>query len=265
MRARFAVVQALFVALLSSTAGCVSFADYSVTIYGEEFIEEGIPASEVADGWAIVFTRFLIAVDGVRATSPTSSLDASGPVVFDLSLPTDGAGTELALLRGQSGTYDTFTYAFAPLVEGSGATGGVDDVASLEAQGASLLVEGRATKGDVAKRFTWSMATAIGHRCEVAAVVGGEGTATSEITIHADHLFYDSLVDDEPALRFDLFASADADDDGEITLDELAVVDIRGEEHYGTGSLPVRDLRAYLLAQSGTLGHIDGEGHCEWE
>ena len=35
------------------------------------------------------------------------------------------------------------------------------------------------------------------------------------------------------------------------------------QERYGVGSLPISDLRAFVTHQVGTVGHIDGEGHCD--
>ena len=54
-----------------------------------------------------------------------------------------------------------------------------------------------------------------------------------------------------------------------ITLAELAAKDIRSETRYQVGSLrdpdgaTVTNLKQYLEVQAGTLGHINGEGHCE--
>ena len=90
--------------------------------------------------------------------------------------------------------------------------------------------------------------------------------ARDQLTIHADHLFYDSLISEEPAVRFDLIASADIDDDGEVTLAELAAVDITGQSNYGVGNrTDIRDLAAFIAAKSASVGHIDGEGHCHRE
>ncbi len=65
-------------------------------------------------------------------------------------------------------------------------------------------------------------------------------------------------------MRFQLFADADADGNHAITLDELAAVDITGLANYQVGNATdVTDLAAFVVAQTATLGHIDGEGHCQ--
>jgi hypothetical protein len=60
-------------------------------------------------------------------------------------------------------------------------------------------------------------------------------------------------------------AAADADDDGTVTRAELRAVtgtDFVALDNYGVGDAPVTDLDAYVAFLVGTLGHIDGEGHC---
>src|SRR5690606_27829137 len=125
----------------------------------------------------------------------------------------------------------------------------------------SVDIEGTATRGDEIKRFHWRLdAPTRFAACETTTTVPEGGEGRFEITIHADHLFYDSLVSSEPALRFDAFAAADADDDGLITPEELAAADIGAYDAGSEGG--VDDLWAWLLAQTRTLGHVDGEAHC---
>ncbi|MEM1348636.1 MAG: hypothetical protein AAGI01_08785, partial [Myxococcota bacterium] len=48
-------------------AGCSeNSGEVAVTVYGEEFIEQGIPAEEMADGWAVTFDRFVVDVEDVK-------------------------------------------------------------------------------------------------------------------------------------------------------------------------------------------------------
>jgi len=86
-----------------------------------------------------------------------------------------------------------------------------------------------------------------------------------EFTVHGDHLFYDDLQSSDPSLRFDAMARADADKDGEVTLEDLAKVDLTTlpAVQYGTGSSgSVKNLRQFVEALSRTLIHYQGEGHC---
>jgi hypothetical protein len=263
MRAHTTLSHAAALTVAVFATGCSSYNPYAITVYGEAFIEEGIPADAFADGWRVDFTRFLILLSDVGVGASSTTFVTSAPVVIDLSVPTDGAGTVIDTLTVQSGTYTKLQYSVAPYTSSNVPTGSTADIAALEATSASLLVDGRATRGDEVIRFSWTFAHDVFHTCAIEQDVSGDALGKSEITIHADHLFYDDLDDDEPDLRFDLVASADADGDGQVTQAELAAVDITGLDRYGTGSRPIRNLGAFIDAQTKTLGHFDGEGHCE--
>ena len=48
-----------------------------------------------------------------------------------------------------------------------------------------------------------------------------------------------------------------------MTQAELAAVDLRPLENYQVGSTDITDLWRFIEQQTTTLGHIDGEGHCD--
>ena len=98
-------------------------------------------------------------------------------------------------------------------------------------------------------------------------VVPSGGTATMELTVHGDHLFYDDLQSDEAVLRFTAFAEADGRGDGDriVTLEELAAVDLTTlpAEQYGTGgAASIVTLRDFVAALTRALIHFQGEGDC---
>jgi hypothetical protein len=47
-----------------------------------------------------------------------------------------------------------------------------------------------------------------------------------------------------------------------IDADELRAIDITAEDNYQVGSRDIDNLWDFIEAQTHTLGHIDGEGHC---
>jgi hypothetical protein len=223
----------LALVLLPLTGCAAGEGEVEVRVWGEAFIEEGIPAEEVTDGWAITFDRFEVELRDVSVAG--ASIEDPGPI--DISEASEGVGR----LVGR---------ASAP--EG--------DHADAEFTIARVSLEGSASKGDVTKTFAWEFATPITYaECETTTRVPDGGTGELQITVHADHLFYDSLVAEEPALRFDAIATADADVDGVITSEELAATDIGA---YDPGNLAIDDLWGFLAAQAATMGHVDGEGHC---
>jgi len=127
-----------------------------------------------------------------------------------------------------------------------------------------VLVEGRATKGAQTVAFSWGFTAATTYDpCHSGGEVADGGVATVQITIHGDHLFYDDAVSEEPSLRFGDLALADADGDGTLTTDEMSAYGILALDHYGVGSLDIDNLWEFVSHMTSTLGHIDGEGHCE--
>lgn len=221
-----------------------------VMAWGEGYIEDGIPAEDVSDGWAIAFDEFTVSIGGTAAKAGEGGGEVGDTDMktVDLAIATNGTGTEIASYAAPAGAYDHFGYR-------------------LE----QLHVRGSASKpGAATKTFDWTfpMRLAYAH-CEMAAMIDGN-TTTMTATIHADHLFYDDAVSDEPGVAFDIFAAADTDGDHVVTLDELAVKDITTEARYQVGSLrePITDLtitnlKQYVFLQATTVGHINGEGHCE--
>lgn len=61
---REAAILALFTALSACSAGGGT-GDVAVETWGEAYIEQGIPASEVEDGGSVTYSKFLIAVSAV--------------------------------------------------------------------------------------------------------------------------------------------------------------------------------------------------------
>jgi hypothetical protein len=163
-----------------------------------------------------------------------------------------------------AGTVEHLDYRIGPGTDAVAGNVGPADVDAANEDGWSIFVEGTAIRDDQTKAFSWSFDTDTTYfDCQTGQVVPDDGEATSQITIHADHLFYDDLESPEPDIAFDLVASADADADGVVTAEELRGVDITAHERYQVGSRDIDDLWTFIQAQTATLGHIDGEGHCE--
>ncbi len=209
----------------------------AVTAYGESFIEDGIPASEMSDGWAIEFEHFEVTIEDVAVAGESlTDIDA-----VDLTENSSGDGHEIGTLLVPAGDHTNSSFAIT-----------------------RVDVEGQASKDDETKTFHWVFEhTTMYDECETTTAVEDGGSSTFQITVHADHLFYDSLVSSDPELVFDPLAAADEDDDGEITQDELENADL-GALDPGSDD-DIEDLWAYLNAQTRTLGHVDGEGHCHAE
>lgn len=227
---------ALLLATAASLAGCeLQTSAVDITAYGEPFIEDGIAADDMDDGWAVTFDTFEVGVKEVHLGDTSVNVDAT----VDLTASSDGAGHVLQTEMLPVGSYTNSGFTLGP-----------------------LQVSGSATLGDDTVSFSWTFDDEVTYdNCETTTeVLAGVDGAQFEITVHADHLFYDSVVADEPQLLFQALADADANDDGNVTPDELAATDIGA---YDPGSEDgVDDLWAFLTKQSASVGHVDGEGHC---
>jgi hypothetical protein len=203
-----------------------------VRVYGEEFVEEGIPAEEVDDGWAVQFDRFEVTIEELSLGG--TKVPTFDPV--DLTRPSDGEGHLLSRLELPVGRYVEPGFTIA-----------------------KVHVVGSAQKGADTLTFDWTFDEPTHyHACETSTEVTRGDVSVFEITVHADHLLYDSLVSEAPSLVFQPLADADTGD-GVITREELAQTDIGFLDR---GNLPIDDLWSWLTAQVATLGHVDGEGHC---
>lgn len=246
----------LLAALALPACGGLGVVD--VRVYGEEFIEEGIPADAFVDGWSVTFDAFLVVVGDV-------SIDGAplpGWHIVDLAPASGGEGRSLGEIQRDAGRLSALSYRIAA---NTSATATLADPQLAElARGHAVYVRGAATKAGVTYTFAWAFDTDTRYDpCELGRELPAGGSDSAELTIHADHLFYDDLESSEPNVAFDLIASADADADLVITEAELRAVDISGQARYQVGSRDISDLWSFIAAQVATLGHVDGEGHCE--
>jgi hypothetical protein len=259
------------VALLAGACTDDAPGTITATVYGEDFIEEGIPADAFGDGWAVSFDKFLVSIGGVAAKAGERGREVGDPGFYlvDLAQASGGEGHELATFAAPAGTYDHYGYRLASSADAAPVNVDAAAAAAMKAAGYSIWLAGSATNGAATKTFDWGFTLKLTHaHCDVSEKIDG-GAATMQATIHADHFFYDDAVSEEPGVAFDLVAASDDDGDGAVTLDELELTDLRAETRYQVGSNKAPDgsdivnLRQYIEYQATTLGHINGEGHCE--
>lgn len=257
----------------SSGSGSVSF-----TTWGEDYIENEIPASGFADGWTVKFTKFLVVVGDVRVADSDGNVGGIFEGTKLIEHHTPGVKPIMTFDNLTAKPWTDVSYAIRPAsmttTLGDGATAA--DLTMMTTQGYGIYVEGSAEKGAEKKTFHWGfsvptkyiecMGDKDGRPIKGVLVTNG-GTDNVELTIHGDHFFYDDLQSPEAALRFDAIASTDVDKDGEVTIAEMTqkkLVDIEPSSGgYGTGGLAsVNDLGAFVTALSRTVGHFRGEGEC---
>ena len=233
--------QRIFI-LLPLLTDCSS-GDWAVTTWGEDFIEQGIPADEFEDGCSATYDSF--EVEFVSAALLQSDDTVVGEVPVGRFELTEPGPQELGAVSVGSGDYERVYYEIG------------------SSTGDAVHVTGSLTCGKQTVSFDWTFDISNRYRClplEVA--VPQDGEVVTDLTIHGDHLFFDSLEDNGAVLRGQAIADADADSDGSVTLAELEAVDISGVG-YPLGSFTeITTLAEFIDMQVQRVGHVDGEGHC---
>lgn len=264
-------------------------ASLAIAISGEEAALSGYPVGEgedeiaFADGWTLEFSHVILALKGfeLKTSDGDDAALSSDAVVADLHL----GEPELWRFDGvPARRWDRVSYQYAPPMPDTRKANAVDAalVEKMASEGWSMYVEATAHKGDqdVKLQFGFPFSLQL-SRCENGqdntdgVVVRENGRNAAQITVHLDHLFFDSWATDEPSLRFDAMAAV-APEGGPLTLDDLAKQNnlsaLKGADGkpldfdaYDPGSSfnPVpKDLEEYTVQGATTTGHWNGEGHC---
>jgi hypothetical protein len=134
----------------------------SVSVWGEGFIEEGIPADELVDGWAIDFDAFVVSIGNTVGRAGEDGTDVGDPTfrLVDLAQPTAGAGHALVeLADAPPGYYDHFGYELRAAPNPIAVNVDATTAAAMTAGGYSVWVRGQATKGSETRTFDWGFTT----------------------------------------------------------------------------------------------------------
>jgi hypothetical protein len=283
------------------TGGCDSASntgssgEVTVDLSGEEASVQGYPVgtgdSEIAfvDGFTLEFDKVLVSLEHFELRGSDGSdanLDADA-VVADLHL---GEPEAWVFEDVPSRRWDDVRFLMAPPTADSRA---IDEVSSEDLQtmidgGYSMWIAGTASDGSDTYPFdlrfddlrVQSEACQNGVDETDGLVVPNNAIVNAQVTIHLDHMFFDTFASDDGRLRFEPWAAA-AGEDGIITLEDLEtqpLADLRdrngdplvdGEGNpvvYDPGPLllPANNLGQYVHAAATTMGHFNGEGHCDY-
>ena len=122
----------------------------AVRIYGEAYIEEGLPAEIFSDGWSLRYEKFLVSVGRVAVAEKGSEPAVRVPEfqVFDLTRASDGAGQEVGSDLVPLGRYDDTSFTIAPDAAATAGNASDADVKLMVGGGFSVYVAGTASKGE---------------------------------------------------------------------------------------------------------------------
>lgn len=213
---------------------------------------------DTADGWRVTFERFLSAAGDVGLDTPNALegdfrseepehcvdyTDARYDRLFDFA---KGERAHLGLAYG-TGLCSVQWRLKSPSTDSllqPGASN--EDLTFMRVRETdpwaddarvNLWVIGRAERAGVTKRFDWKFRQ--GDRVSECRSASGEGNV-DELTVVADAVhelhgvvrgeeLFRAAIDDASPLAFDVFANADADGDGDITFEELALAPVTVE------------------------------------
>lgn len=288
----------LLPALLLAACSATPTGNATIALEAEETITDGlVPGTElenIVDGWTVTFDQFVVAIGHVHLGQQATGFEehVEDIHVIDLgSLP--ATGFELARFDAiPTGDYDVAEFetpaATATAIRHESVPQAVFD--EMVAGGCTYLIAGTITNptgescppggtcmpvgaGGVSFRLCIPAATDFGP-CESpdgnpAVTVAANLTAPAAITVHGDHLFFDSFPTGEEIVerRAQWLANCDTNQDGEVTQAELMAADaaaIFTAPDYSLAGAPTTIASAwdFVRAQVKTQGHWNGEGEC---
>lgn len=279
-----------YVALVGMTlavAACepVAEGEVRVTMSGGDGTQRGYASHLFQDGWSVQFTKYLVSLGDFTLTSASGEKRTAPEHVLVDVQKGDVTLTELkGLPAGRWGV----GFRVSPPREDTKLPDGnvsAEELAMMRERGYSYWVEGVAVKKDVGV-YTFRMGFPVDARM-VDCINGVDGTmgivvpensvAEAEVTIHAEHMFYDRLGTHRGVqLRFDAIA-ATADEELIITPEGLAtqnLLDLRDRNGgelkddqgqpvvYEPGAYTVRTLQEFVTQSVVDQAHLNGGGVC---
>ena len=271
-----------------------SSGEVRVDLSGEEAAVQGYPVGSgddeiaFADGFSVEFEKVLVALESFELGSSDGDRAnlGSDSIVADLHL---GDPNGWVFSGVPSRRWDDVRYVYAaPTMQSRDVNGVAEaDLEQMVSNGHALWVTGTASDGTDSFPFDLRFALRVTNEaCQNGVdetdglVVPNNAVVNAEVTVHLDHLFFDTYATDDPSLRFEAWAAV-AGDDGVVTLEDLEtqpLADLRDRDGdplldengdplvYDPGplSLPANNLGEYVTAAATTTGHFNGEGHCDY-
>lgn len=258
--------------------------DLRIQLSAEDTITGGLevgPAPEQTRDCGVSYSRFLVAIGRVKLGRRAGETRADDTVYIADMKQVGEQGVDLVTLPDlKSGQWDAFGFATPAASAGAKLLGNVApaDAQTLIDKGLTYWIDGTVSCPERSVSFSFQVAVPTEfYDCESdgepGVAVGSGGTSTATITLHGDHLWFDSLVSSGEGTvqrRAAWILKADADGDGKVVTEDLAA--LRAEDAFPSslgynlsgGLVPVTTALDFVRVQLATQGHVNGEGECQW-
>lgn len=279
-----ALLTTVMAASAVATSACAPTGTAQIFVEAEETIPEGLTPGNgeenIIDGWQVTYDKFLVTFANFTASSSndaTAKADLAANLVLDMKALPEGGLVVGNVENLPAIRFDKVGYSIPNASSDSQKAEGIsdDDFDFMVQNQLSLYVKGSMTKDGQTVTFDWPLKAGVSvNDCaseegDLGFAVPAGGTVAVKPTIHGDHWFFTNITQGAEITdrRAQWVADADADQDGETTLDELKntdAADVFPANQYNlSGALiDVNTAFDYLQAQAMTLGDFQGEGEC---
>ncbi|HEX2671066.1 MAG TPA: hypothetical protein VHM25_09360, partial [Polyangiaceae bacterium] len=122
------------------------------TTWGEEYIEEGIPAGEdgFVDGWSVKYDKFLVAFANIQVADANGDVGGSAEQSFVVDNVQAGRKKLVSFADIEAKAWDRVSYQInPPAADATLVSATSKDLKILRDGGYSIYIEGTASKGGV--------------------------------------------------------------------------------------------------------------------
>ena len=260
-----------------------------IELHAEDSITNGLSTGsdvENTKDYAVSYSKFIVTVGNLQLGQSTSGKHLQSETLSVVDLTRVGEqGVEIATFeRVRAGQWDRFGFETATANKGVRAIE-VDpgDVEQMIEHGWTYWIEGRVERtpreGGPVDFVLQTAVPTLFDNCELDGEPGltvvANQTATGDITIHGDHLWFNSFPtgsEGSVERRSAWLVQADTDGDGRVSTEDLAALDatevFTTELGYSLDGAPpgivIDNALDFVRAQLATQGHFKGEGECIW-
>lgn len=253
-----------------------------VDLVAEVTITDGLksgPGEEDTRDYGVTYSKFLVAAGHVKLAQTRSGAQRSDASAYIADLRALGP-TGLTMTTFEdlpSGQWDQFGYETPLATAGFQKLGPVSDAdaQAMIDQQLTYWIEGTVQSPKpvnfVFKVPVGSLFSECERDGEPGVAIGAGRTTTAALTIHGDHVWFDTVVrggESTVNRRTSWLVNSDKDGDGMVTSDDLKSV--KAEQVFPTsegynlsgGVVPIATAYDFIRAQLASQGHLDGEGEC---